>query len=332
MENNPISLNDNKITRVKKFLINYALYILIAGVIVAYAVQSPVFLSASNIKELLAISSPLLVCAVGMTFVLLIAEIDLSVGSIAGVAGAIWIVASVQWGMPLGIATLLGIATGIGMGAINALFIVKLKINSFLVTLGMQVLGRGLVFLVVSGEQILTTQEMKDFVYSEVLGIVSVLVVISIGIAIAMTLVYKYTSFGRKIQAVGCNKTAAAKVGINVKKISFSVFVMSGLFAGVAGLMQVGNIGILNPVNVGNNLEFLAITAAVLGGTSLFGGRGSIIPGTLIGVLFTMSIENGLGILGANPYIYPIVRGTIIYFAMFTDSLKRSVGIGMGEQ
>ena len=146
---------------------------------------------------------------------------------------------------------------------------------------------------------------------------IPLLVVISVSAAIIMALVYKYTS------------SATAKLGIDINMIRFSVFVVAGFFAGLAGLMQVGNIGILNPVFAGLNMEFLAITAAVLGGTSLFGGTGTVVPGTLVGVVFTMSIENGLGILGANPYIYPIVRGTIIYLAMFTDSLKRSTGIRM---
>ena len=324
MDNNGLG----KAVRFKRFSVNYALYILIGIVITVYAVMSPVFISSSNIKEVLTISSPLLVCAVGMTFVLLVAEIDLSVGSIAGVSGAIWIVLTANMGVPLWIATVIGISSGALMGVVNAILIVKLKINSFLVTLGMQVLGRGLVFLIASGEQILTTDDIKRVIYTNIFGGISILIILSISIAVIMTLIYKYTAFGRKIQAVGCNKSAATKVGISVSKTTFSVFVMSGLFAGIAGLMQVGNSGMLNPVSVGNNLEFLAITAAVLGGTSLFGGTGSILPGTIIGVLFTMSIENGLGILGANPYIYPIVRGVVIYLAMFTDSLKRTIGIG----
>jgi ribose/xylose/arabinose/galactoside ABC-type transport system permease subunit len=324
------SLRTNNKSNLARFLINYAQYILIGGVIAVYAYMSPVFISASNIRELLAISSPLLVCAVGMTFVLLIAEIDLSVGSIAGVSGALWVVTVVNLKQPVAVGAVVGIIGGLLIGCLNAFLIVKLKINSFLVTLGMQVFGRGLVFFIVSGEQIPLSDSMKRIVYSGVFG-VSILVVISVSLAVIMAIAYKYTSFGRRLQAVGCSRQAASKLGINVDKTRFAVFVMAGFFAGVAGLMQVGNIGMLNPVSVGNNLEFLAITAAVLGGTSLFGGTGTVVPGTLVGVVFTMSIENGLGILGANPYIYPIVRGGIIYLAMFTDSLKRSTGIGMDK-
>ncbi|MDR1138200.1 MAG: ABC transporter permease [Synergistaceae bacterium] len=316
--------------RILKFVVNYAQYGLIGAVIIVYSILSPVFISPSNIRELLAISSPLLVCSVGMTFVLLIAEIDLSVGSIAGVSGALWVVCVVNYGMPVAAGAVIGVLGGMVMGAANALFIVKLKINSFLVTLGTQVFGRGLVFFIASGEQILTTDEMKRLTYQDVFGI-SVLALLSVGITIVMALFYKYSSFGRRLQAVGCDRTAAAKIGIDVNRVRFSVFVLAGFFAGIAGLMQVGNIGMLNPVYVGNNMEFLAITAVVLGGTSLFGGTGTIVPGTLVGVIFTMSIENGLGILGANPYIYPVVRGSVIYLAMFTDSLKRSIGIGMDK-
>jgi ribose transport system permease protein len=317
--------------RMLKFLVNYAQYGLIGAVIIVYSILSPVFISTSNIRELLAISSPLLVCAVGMTFVLLIAEIDLSVGSIAGVSGALWVVCVVNYGMSVAAGAAIGVLGGVVMGAANAFLVVKLKINSFLVTLGTQVFGRGLIFFIASGEQILTTDEMKRMVYQDAFGGIPILVVLSVGIAIVMALVYKYTSFGRRLQAVGCDRAAAAKIGVAVDRVRFSVFIIAGFFAAIAGLMQVGNIGMLNPVYVGNNMEFLAITAAVLGGASLFGGVGTIVPGTLIGVIFTMSIENGLGILGANPYIYPVVRGSVIYLAMFTDSLKRSIGIGMDK-
>lgn len=307
-------------------MLNYALYILIGVVIVIYAVLSPVFLSAANIKGLLANSSALLVVATGMTFVLLIAEIDLSVGSIAGVSGAVWLVAMTEWGWPILPALLLAVAVAGVIGCANALLIVKLKINSFLVTLGMQILLRGFIFITVSGNQILVPKNVKEVLNTDIFGGFSPLVIISIGLVVLMAILYKYTSFGRKVQAVGCNKNAAAKVGISVHGVCFSVFVLSGLFAGLAGILQVSNLGMINAAYVGLNLEFLAITAVVLGGTSLFGGRGTFVPGTLIGVIFLMSIENGLGILGANPYIYPLVRGIVIYLAMFTDSLKRSIG------
>jgi ribose/xylose/arabinose/galactoside ABC-type transport system permease subunit len=199
------------------------------------------------------------------------------------------------------------------------------KVNSFLATLGMQILVRGIVFLTCGGTQIVVPQSVRNIVGTQMFGGISPLVFVSLILIIAMHFIYIYFPFGRKVQAVGCNRSAAKKVGINVNWIKFVCFTLCGLFAAVGGIAQVANVGILNAAYVGLGMEFIAITAVVLGGTSLFGGVGKFIPGTLIGVLFLMSIENGLGILGASPYLYPIVRGLVIYLAMFSDSLKRGL-------
>ncbi len=308
----------------KRFILKYALYFLIGVVFIVYANMTPLFLSMRNIRDLLANSSPLLVAAIGMTFVLLIAEIDLSIGSIAGVAAAVWVVMTNYWKIPIPLATVLALVCGGLLGAANAFLIVKLNINSFMATLGMQIFLRGVVYLAVDGRQILIGRGVKSILASKIYGF-SPLVIISIALALLMMLVYRYTAFGRKVQAVGCNKPATIKVGINPKRITAEVFIIMGVFAALAGMMQAANVGILNPSNVGDGMEFLAITASVLGGTSLLGGIGTIVPGALVGVVFLMSIENGLGLLGANPYSYPVIRGVIIYFAMLSDSLKRSV-------
>lgn len=306
------------------FLVKNGLFILIGIVIMFYAIRSPIFLSYSNIKELLANSSPLLLIATGITFVILIAEIDLSVGSTAGFAATVWLV-SINAGLSLLPATLLGIAAGMVIGAANAVLVVLVNVNSFLVTLGMQILVRGIVFLTCGGTQIVVPQSVRSLVGTQIFGGISPLVFISFILIIAMHLIYIYSPFGRKVQAVGCNRNAAQKVGIKVNKIKFVCFTLCGLFAAIGGIAQVANVGILNAAYAGLGMEFIAITAVVLGGTSLFGGVGKFIPGTLIGVVFLMSIENGLGILGASPYLYPIVRGLIIYLAMFSDSLKRGL-------
>lgn len=312
-------------TLVKKRILDSAVYLLMAAVIVVYASLTPLFLSASNIKSLLANSSALLVAATGITFILLVAEIDLSIGSIAAIAGALWVVSMSRWGFSPAAATALALAAGTALGVCNALLIVGLGINSFLATLGMQIFLRGFVYLLTGGSQILVPSAVKAVLNAPRVAGLSLLVLLSVVLTIAMALLYRRTAFGRKLQAVGCNRAAAAKVGIHVWKIRAAAFVICGLFAALAGIFQVVNVGIVRPDNVGDGLEFLAITAAVLGGTSLLGGSGSFVPGTLVGVLFLMCIENGLGLLGANPYAYPIVRGAVIFLAMFSDSLKRSL-------
>lgn len=311
---------------IKGFFIKYALFILILVLWCFYGVKSPYFFTVKNARSLLVNAAPLLVYAAGMTFILILGEIDLSVGSVGAVSAAVWILSMTKLNIPLWMAFILAIITGAVCGTITGLLVTKLKINAFMVTLGMQFLLRGICYYAADGAQILTPDSVHEFVRIKPLKI-SILVYISLLVAAAMALLYRYTAYGRKLQACGCNKKAAETVGINVTRTKFIAFIICGALAGLAGTLQCTNVGMLIPGSIGDGSEFLAITACVLGGTSLAGGIGSIIPGTLIGVIFYYSIENGLGLLGANVYLYPIVRGIVIYLAMVTDSLKRAVRI-----
>lgn len=316
----------DKITR---FFVNYALYILILALVVTYALMTPLFLTGQNFRQLLTNSASLLTAAIGMTFVLLIAEIDLSVGSVGGVCAAVWVLMLTKTGMNVFVATPLAILLGAAIGGVNATLIVGLKINSFLATMGMQIFLRGFVFIFTNGAQILMTPQVKEVnaTLKDAFGGLSPLLVFSVLLAVLMMLVYRYTAFGRRVQAVGCNKKAADKIGVSVGRTTALCYIICGAFGGLAGIFSATNVGMVHPANICNGLEFLAITACVLGGTSLMGGTGTIVPGTIVGVIFLNSIENGLGLLGANAYAYPVVRGIVIYLAMLTDSLKRSLSL-----
>lgn len=328
METNVLNAGGRRFN-ITRFLVNYALYILIIGLVIVYASLTPLFLSGQNIVSLLTNSAPLLVAAVGMTLILIIAEIDLSIGSIAGVAASVWILLLTQSQMNIVLASALAIIAAGFIGLLNAALIVGLKINSFLATLGMQIFLRGFVYIFTNGAQILMTDAVKqaNAAVRDVFFGLSPLLVFGILIAIVMMFVYRYTAFGRKVQAIGCNRAASVKLGINVKLVTALCYVICGALAGVAGILTATNVGMVHPSNIGSGLEFLAITACVLGGTSLLGGTGTIIPGTLIGVIFLNSIENGLGLLGASAYAYPVVRGLVIYLAMLTDSFKHSMSV-----
>ena len=314
---------------IKNFVINYALYFLIIAVFVVYASLTPLFLSSQNITSLITNSAPLLVAAVGMTFILIVGEIDLSIGSIAGVVASLWILMLTRTQMSIPVAMLLAAVAAIVIGGINAALIVGVGINSFLVTIGMQIFLRGFVFIFTGGSQILMPDSVRDGMSAarEALGGFSPLLVVGLLTAIIMAVVYHFSSFGRKVQAVGCNKVASEKLGINVKATKAICYIISAVLAGMAGIMMAVNVGMVHPANIGAGLEFLAITACVLGGTSLLGGFGTIVPGTIIGVIFLNSIENGLGLLGASAHAFPVVRGLVIYLAMLTDSFKHSLSI-----
>ncbi len=323
-------LNKKTVT-IKNFLIKYALFLLIILLWCVYGANSPYFFTAKNVRSLLMNAAPLLVYATGMTYILVLGEIDLSIGSVGAVAAAVWIISMTEYQVSLPVAFLLAMGTGMICGMITGTLVVKLKINAFMVSLGMQFLLRGICYFLANGEQILTPECVHRFAKFRIFRI-SPLVYISLLIAVVMALIYRYTSYGRKVQACGCNRKAAQTVGINVGRTKWIAFVLSGTLAGIAGAFQCINVGMLLPNSIGSGSEFLAITACVLGGTSLAGGVGSIVPGTLIGVIFYYSIENGLGLLGANVYLYPIVRGIVIYLAMVTDSLKRSVSVKGGTE
>lgn len=309
----------------KSFLVKYALFILIILLWVFYGTQSKHFFTIRNLRSLITNAAPLIIYATGMTFILILGEIDLSVGSVGALGAAVWMLSMTVFNAPLIVAFLLSLVVGFICGALTGLMVVKLRINAFMVSLGMQFALRGVTYLICGGEQILTPKVVHKFAKLRFLGI-SPLVYIALVIAVLMMLLYKYSAFGRRVQACGCNRAAAKTVGINVDKTRLLVFIISGTLAGFAGTLQCTNFGILLPGSIGEGSEFLAITACILGGTSLSGGVGTIVPGTLIGVIFYYSIENGLGLLGANVYLYPIVRGLVIYLAMVMDSLKRSIG------
>lgn len=306
----------------KKFTLNYMMYFFVILLVIVYTIMSPNFLTVSNIKGVFVNASPLLLVATGMAFVLITGEIDLSVGSIASVSAMTWIVLITKININPIIATIIAILVAGLMGVVNALLITKLKINSFLVTLGMQTFLRGVTYLI-DESRITVPENVKDFTNIKVFGFIPSLVAVSVGLIILMAFVYLYTPIGRNIQAVGCNRIAASKIGVNVNQSISSAFVFAALFAGLAGIIQVLNVGRAMPADIGEGIEFLAITACVLGGVSLYGGTGTLIPGVLIGVYFYQIIENGLGVLGASPYLYPIVKGIVIFAAMVTDSLKR---------
>lgn len=325
MKNNKLEIKTKKLD-IKNLLIQYALFILIICLWVFYGSQSKHFFTMKNLRSLLMNASPLLIYATGMTYILILGEIDLSIGSVGGLAAACWILAMTKWNLPLWAAFLIALGVGLVCGIITGFLVVKLNINAFMASLGMMFALRGICYLSVGGEQIITPKVVRTFAKFKILTF-SPLVAIALAIAIVMMLIYKFTAFGRQMQATGCNRAAAKMVGIKVDRIRYTAFILSGALAGIAGALQCTNLGILMPGSIGEGSEFLAITACVLGGTSLAGGLGNIIPGTLIGVIFYYSIENGLGLLGANVYLYPVVRGIVIYLAMVTDSLKRSIGM-----
>jgi ribose transport system permease protein len=300
-------------------ILNWSTVLLFAIVLAVFGALSPRFFTGTNLTNLLVQSASTAVVAIGMTFVLVTAGVDLSVGAnmfvAAGIAGKM-----LMSGMPLPFALLAIMITGVSFGILNALLITRLGIVAFIATLGTLYTGRGLGLWITQTRAMNLPPWFLDLGTARVLGIPSPLIVFGAVMALAHVTLTR-TPFGRQLYAVGSNLEAAKKAGLNTGRLLASVYVISGLCAAVGCILSLAQLGAVSPT-FGTNREFAAIAAAVLGGTSLFGGRGTVFPGTVLGAVLIQGVENGLVILNADPYLYPLVSSAIIFLAVLIDSTR----------
>jgi ribose transport system permease protein len=296
-----------------------ALVILVIG----GALLSPNFLTPSNLANVSRQGSIVGILGIGMTFVILTAGIDLSVGSILGLV-AISFATLLASGLPWPLAILLALVIGCAVGAVNGLGITKGGLQPFIMTLGMLVIARGVTLTLSDGRPIRAGDDSEAIAWigsGDVLGIPVPLLLFA-GIAAASWFVLKYTPFGRQVYAVGDNAEAARLSGISTDRVIFSAYVISGLCAAVAALIVVSRLAAAEPTQ-GTGFELDAIAIVVIGGTSLFGGEGGI-GGTVIGAAVVAVMNNLLNLLGVSPFTQQIVKGLIILGAVFLERRTRA--------
>ena len=300
-------------------LLDLAPFLLFVGVLAFFGVQSAKFLEPRNLVNIVVQASSTGIAAVGMTFVLLTAGVDLSVGAIMFVAAAVAGKMALS-GVPLPFALLAMLGVSLVYGAFNSFFISRVRVAAFIVTLATLFIGRGL------GLRITETRAMNLPESFLQLGSARFLSVplpawLFAGVLVVAHLVLTRTPFGRQIFAVGHDVEMARKAGIRTGRILTAVYLVSAVCAALAAMVTLGQLGAVSP-KFGEQKEFAAIAAAVLGGTSLFGGRGNVLPGTLLGALLIQTIENGLVIMNANPYLYPMITSAVIFTAVLLESLR----------
>jgi ribose/xylose/arabinose/galactoside ABC-type transport system permease subunit len=292
-------------------------------VFVYFGVQAPRFFGIDSIANIFKQASFIGIIAVGMTFVLLTAGIDLSVGSnmylSAMAAGYLMQNPAFQNGPGVTVALLVGLLAGTAFGAINAFCIVVLRITPFLVTLATMVAGRGLGTAITESFGIEMPTPYLAFGASNVLGIPMPIIAFVI-VVLAAHIVLSRTQFGRQIYAVGNDPVAARKAGLAVDRILFLAYVICGFCAAVGGVTLIALIGRLNQT-FGVGKEFDVITAAVLGGTSLFGGVGTA-WGAVMGSTLVQMVQSGMIFIGVNLYLQPMVLALVIFLAIFADALR----------
>lgn len=305
--------------RARQLLLNHTSVGLLAAIILIFSFLSPQFFRVNNFINILTQASSLGIIATGMTFVLLTAGIDLSVGSIMFLAGVIS-AKLVVGGYPLLLAIIAILLVGIIFGFVNAFFIYRFKIIPFIVTLATFYVGRGLGLQLSQTRAINLPESILQIGSAKIMGIPLPILIFVAVITIAH-IVLTYTAFGRYIYAIGNNMNKARKAGLPVTQILLAVYLICGFCAALGGLVAIAQLGAVSPT-FGYQSEFLAIAAAVLGGASLFGGKGTVFPGTLIGALFIQALQNGLVIVNADPYLYPIITGLVIFLIVLMDSLR----------
>jgi ribose transport system permease protein len=289
--------------------------------ILFFSVQTKGFRSYTTVSNLANQIPPLTLLAVGMTFVLIVAGIDLSVGSVLGLGSAMLGVTMVYWGLPLWLALPICLAAGCLCGAINGTITVSWAIPSFIVTLGMMQIARG-------AAQILTDSG-KEFIGADVLVIsaplpwvgISPAFLIAIAAVVLGELLLHRTVFGRHAIAIGGNEQAARLSGIRTGQIKIAIFAISGTLATLAGIISASKNATADP-GAGGGDELYAIAAAVIGGTSLMGGRGSVVT-SFLGVLIIAVLHSGLAAVGfQHPYKLVII-GSVIIVAAIIDAYRR---------
>ena len=300
-------------------LLNVMPLLMLVAVCVIFAAQTPKFLEPRNLLNIVAQASSTGILTIGMTFVLLTAGVDLSVGAMMFVAAAVAGKMAVS-GTPLPIVLLTMLAVTLVFAIFNSFFIVRVQVAAFIVTLSSLFIGRGLGLLITKTRAINLPDAFLALGSAQILGVPLPAWIFFIALVIAH-IVLTRTPFGRQIFAIGHNLEAARKAGIQTGRILAAVYLISGLCAGVAAMITLGQLGAVSP-KFGEQREFAAIAAAVLGGTSLFGGRGNILPGALVGALLIQTIENGLVLINANPYLYPMVISSVIFAAIILESLR----------
>ena len=284
---------------------------------VCLSLLSPYFLTQNNIFNILDQSVVIGIVAVGMTFVILTGGIDLSVGSVAGLTGVVLGLALQE--MPIAPAILCAVLAGAGIGLISGVLVAVFGLAPFVVTLGMMAIARSLAYIF-SGQTAISRipSELSNIVYTDFFGIPANVLFLLLLYLVAWAYL-TYTKGGRTIYAVGSNVEAARAAGLNVLLYSIMPYVISGALAAVAITFSIAQILSADPL-AGSLWELDAIAAVVIGGASLYGGRGSII-GTLIGVLIMVMIRNGLNLMGVSPFWQGTAIGSIIILALLAERL-----------
>jgi ribose transport system permease protein len=299
------------------FLIRHIMVVVMLLIVAFFAYRSARFATPDNLTNILIAAAPFALIALGQTLVILTGGIDLSVGSVmaASAMAAAW-TAKHAGDSPM-LPLVAAVVTGLLAGSINGLIVSKFEVPPFITTLGMLTLASGIAYVIGNGAPINgLPASFGSFANTQILGLTLPVILMIIAIVV-LAFVMKRTNYGLRVYAIGGNRLAAEIAGVRSRNILFSVYTISGVLAGLSGLMLASRV-ITGAPNLGQGYELDAIAAVVIGGASLMGGRGTV-WGTAIGLLLIQTINNGLDLLLVPAYWQNVIKGVIIVAAVGVD-------------
>ena len=323
---NTNTLSKDRLKKIADFALSNFVIIAFVILFIASCFLSPAFFTKNNLMSVLIQNSIYAICAIGMLVIIITGGIDLSVGSvaaIAGVAGASLIKQMPDAGIAACIAVILVTAVVVGTicGSINGFCIAKLNVPPFIATLAMMNAARGLAYVFTDAKPVFGLPDSFGWVGLRSIGVIPVSIVLMVIVIGLSYLVLSKTCFGRYIYAVGSNKEVAKLTGINVTMTRFSVYVISGILAALAGLVLASKLQ-NGQATAATGYELNAIAAVAMGGTSMSGGRGGI-PQTVVGLFVIGIINNALSLLGVSSYWQTVAMGAIILVAVIIDQFRK---------
>jgi len=303
-------------------LLSYGFAIIFFLLLIFFSLATKNFFTVANILTVLASAAPYILMATGVTLVIMTGNIDISMGATLFLSMVVGNSLMLTRGVSPWIAIPLMFVIGALVGAINGFIITVMKINPLITTLGMLFALRGFTLYLTHEQMMDLSSALLNF--GKLPYFQELVIGISLVVLIIMHIVVTRTPFGRQVMAIGNNTEIASRLGVRAKRTLFFTYVLSGLMVTIGGLLQLMQVSVIVS-REGQGYEFTLIAAAVIGGISMFGGEGNMIPGLILGGTTLVVLENGLTNLGVTPYLYPLVRGGIIFLAMYADSLKSRI-------
>lgn len=309
--------------KLKTIIGEFGITIALLAEIALFSSLSPYFFTADNILNVTLQTSITAIIAAGMTFVIITAGIDLSVGAIvafSGVAATSMLKADMPFLLSFPLALLIAISIGVLSGSVAGLFVTRFNITPFIVTLSLMTIWRGASYMYTDGRPVWGFPDEFGFLGSGRFAGIPIPTIIMICVYAAAYVVLKKTKFGRYVYAVGGNKEAARLAGIDVNRTLLLVYIISGALSAISGLLLASRMNSGQP-NAGLMYEMDVIAAVVVGGTSLFGGRGTIV-GTFLGAMLIGILRNGLNLLNVGSYVQMVILGVVILLAVLLDQMR----------